>query len=485
MAGTHLRRLMFVPLLLLSLGSTPQDYDALNSGVVKIASLSPEGKRRTGTGFIVKLEANTAFIVTAYHVVEGDKRPTVFFFSQRNTPVTADVISNDQTADTSLLIVRVQDRLVRGVRALPLEPEQTLKPGDEVTTIGFPAGLGDWAVSKCTVSAQRGSRLTLSGAIAEGNSGGPVLGDGKVLAMITSVEGIAALATPALILGYTLNGWGVDWQGVTDAARAATEQRLEPRNGVPSEQVPKPERSSLPTVTRGHTTTIPEVVSIGKKLLSNLDKTRNTGKGFDYWPDGGIQIAYYHLATFATYAMLGRLSPHPVFLSGPHDGQALDLDSRFTFGHYNPEFLVWFYDHLLEVLQDRSFIESTTTLFQRYLGGTGMAYWATYTVLSAHPQELNALLEDYKARMANRTLPEHYYYNIAWQQAEGRFASIKVLHASYDANIVAPAVYFWLRRYIDGTHQQFFSMLESLLVAYQMLETEIPYYNPQELPRVQ
>lgn len=216
------------------------------------------------------------------------------------------------------------------------------------------------------------------------------------------------------------------------------------------------------------TAIVPQVISIGKKILSNLDKTRNTGADFDYWPNGGIQIAYYHLATFVSYEMLVKLSPYPIFVSGPHGTDKLNLDAPFSFGHYNPEFLRWFHDHLINILQDDAFIHPTKKLFEKYLGETAMTYFATYNILNEHPKELNALLQDYKTRIDNRTLPEMYYYNIAWE-GEKHFQSLKNLYATYDANVVAPAVYFWLRRHIDGTHQEIFSILESLLGAYRMI----------------
>jgi len=118
-------------------------------------------------------------------------------------------------------------------------------------------------------------------------------------------------------------------------------------------------------------------------------------------------------------------------------------------------------------------------------GKTAIAYWERYNILNEHPKELNALLQDYKTRMDNQTLPVGYYYNIAWEEGEKRFASLKQLYASHDGNVVAPAVYFWLRRHIDGTHQQVFSMLESLLGAYQIVEKQPRmYFKPGDLPRV-
>ena len=226
----------------------------------------------------------------------------------------------------------------------------------------------------------------------------------------------------------------------------------------------------------------PVVIAILKKTFSNLDKTVNTGQGFDYWPDGGIQIAYYHLATFVTYGMISHLSPHPVFGSGPHGAVNLNLNSSQTFGHYNPQFLQWLQDHLIEILQDKSFVESTLTNFQTYLGDTAKTYWATYTILNQYPNELNTLLEDYKTRLKTRSVPDGYYYNIAWSDHANQFDSLKRLNESYNTNVVAPAVYFWLRRYIDGTEAQIFSMLEYLLVAYQIKQPERVYYDSEELP---
>ena len=141
------------------------------------------------------------------------------------------------------------------------------------------------------------------------------------------------------------------------------------------------DRDCLPAPTNSQTIN-PVIINILKKTCSNLDKTVNTGQGFDYWPNGGIQIAYYHLATFVSYEMISYLSPEPVFLSGSHGAINLNLNSSQTFGHYNPKFLRWFQDHLIEMLQDKRFVESTLKNFQTYLGDTAKTYWATYTVLN-------------------------------------------------------------------------------------------------------
>jgi len=69
-----------------------QDMERLQSGVVKITAKPPSGTTKVGTGFIVRLESNAAYIVTAAHVVAGEAHPKVEFFTKRNMPVTAEVL---------------------------------------------------------------------------------------------------------------------------------------------------------------------------------------------------------------------------------------------------------------------------------------------------------------------------------------------------------------------------------------------------------
>ena len=60
-----------------------QDLAALKSGVVKITTK----KGQVGTGFIVRLEPDVVYIITAAHVIAGDNQPEVEFFTQRQHPL--------------------------------------------------------------------------------------------------------------------------------------------------------------------------------------------------------------------------------------------------------------------------------------------------------------------------------------------------------------------------------------------------------------
>ncbi len=93
----------------------------MRAGVVKITSHT-EGKRKTGAGFIVKLEPSIAYIVTAAHVVEGDAIPQVEFFTRQNVFVKAEVrkIEGGDLQGLALLVVRGKENLPLGLMALKL-----------------------------------------------------------------------------------------------------------------------------------------------------------------------------------------------------------------------------------------------------------------------------------------------------------------------------------------------------------------------------
>jgi hypothetical protein len=213
-------------LLTLETAAWGQSLDRLKAGVVRITS-QVEGMRRTGTGFIVGLDSDAAYIVTASHVVEGDSQPRVEFFTKRNAPVQAETarIEGGDPRGLALLIVRGKDNLPGGLAALPIAQGGDLNGGEPVTVIGFPQGGGSWAVLRANIVSREGRDLTLDGSIAEGNSGGPVLLGESVIGVITQVGGAGNFgrAVPAPLIRLVLDGWGVRYgKGAGEAAATAS-----------------------------------------------------------------------------------------------------------------------------------------------------------------------------------------------------------------------------------------------------------------------
>lgn len=237
--------LSLILLLLIPSPSQSQPLEELKAGVVKITATVDKQHRRIGTGFIVKIEDETAYIVTASHVVEGDPQVQVAFYSDPNEPFTAKTIGLEGGDPKGLAVLRIKGTLPSGLRALSLDAKTTVRGGERVTLIGFPRIVGTpWAVTSGTVAGQKGRNLTFSGAADEGNSGGPLLIDGKVVGVVTEMISQFGYATPAVTMQFALKGWGVKLGEVLETQALAGEEqpalveeaRLQPTD--PSKRLP-------------------------------------------------------------------------------------------------------------------------------------------------------------------------------------------------------------------------------------------------------
>ena len=189
--------------------------------VVKITSQA-DGKRKTGTGFIVKLEPDIAYIVTAAHVVEGDQAPQVEFFTRQNVTVKAEVrkIEGNDPSGLALMVVRGKQNLAPGLTVLSLGTAVGLKAGDQVSAIGFPSGVASWGVSRINIVSLEGRNIVLSKDLEEGNSGGPILKDNKVVGLVMGLNQGFGIAVPVSIVQTVLTNWGVSFDRAVEATRS-------------------------------------------------------------------------------------------------------------------------------------------------------------------------------------------------------------------------------------------------------------------------
>jgi len=74
------------------------------------------------------------------------------------------------------------------------------------------------------------------------------------------------------------------------------------------------------------------------------------------------------------------------------------------------------------------------------------------------------LKSNYLKHINEKTLPEKFYYKIAWNSEQ--YKSINQLGNEYGINVIAPSIYFWLRRSIDGTDESIYTALDKILRAY-------------------
>jgi S1-C subfamily serine protease len=187
------------------------DVEHLKAGVVKVMA-QIKGHTKIGSGFIVRLEKDATYIVTASHVIEGDPHPQIIFFGHPGQPHKAAVVRSEGGDARGVAALIVNDRLPSGLRALKLESLLRVKDGEMVTLIGFPRVAGtDWAITPGTVAGRRGTDLTVSGTADEGSSGGPIIKDnGNVIAFVTEVLERFVYARPVAGPVFdALKGWGV------------------------------------------------------------------------------------------------------------------------------------------------------------------------------------------------------------------------------------------------------------------------------------
>ncbi len=107
----------------------------------------------------------------------------------------------------------------------------------------------------------------------------------------------------------------------------------------------------------------------------------------------GTRNLYQHLRLFMDLRKLQSLSPVPVFVSGPHLAAAPDQSGAvpeqdfnfhsFDFGHYNPEFVSWAFDHAIPASTDGLLRQVTQPFYERYLREMSRYYYITYLDVQA------------------------------------------------------------------------------------------------------
>ncbi|MGD9850950.1 MAG: serine protease [Nitrospirales bacterium] len=187
------------------------DLGLLKKGVVKVsAQFDKSGK--VGTGFIAGQGQKYVYIVTASHVVEQEMEVPesilVTFFTGQEEPLPARVVKKEGGDPRGLALLKVGGAIPEDIQILEWDNQSQLHGGEEVMLIGFPrVGGNAWAVTKGTLSGFDGPVLKFSGAVEEGNSGGPLLYQGKVIGVVMEVTGQFGNAKPSQIAQFTVENW--------------------------------------------------------------------------------------------------------------------------------------------------------------------------------------------------------------------------------------------------------------------------------------
>jgi hypothetical protein len=179
-------------------------------GVVKIIAQGEEQQPKIGTGVVVRVDQQAVYIVTAAHVIEGDPKPTVTFFSAPSQPLVAQMVGIQGGDQHGLAALRVAGSIPNGVVALPLDRTTKVVGGEALTFTGFPRTLPPWTVSAGTLSGLKGPLLAFQGLIEEGHSGGPLVLNGQVIGIVSEARERLGYAVLASIVTVALRGWAIE-----------------------------------------------------------------------------------------------------------------------------------------------------------------------------------------------------------------------------------------------------------------------------------
>ncbi len=261
----------FIVVLVFASTTFAQNLDAIKAGVVKITTKTGQ----VGTGFIVRVEPERLYIITAAHVIAGDLQPSISFFSKDlisigTGPIQGAVLPgaqvNDDLRGLAVVIIQGKEQRPANISGLIFESSsQLVSAGKQALVIGHPGGGGDWTVVKRDISNRIVHDISLDPGMASRFSGGPILVDGKVVGMVMTNRGEFGLGvTHKSLLNY-LDGIGIEPQPAVWTSSGGFVLKPKEPSTVPNDRKPYHERRGF-------------IVEEPSQVLSNNLPSSITGK---------------------------------------------------------------------------------------------------------------------------------------------------------------------------------------------------------------
>lgn len=212
------------------------------------------------------------------------------------------------------------------------------------------------------------------------------------------------------------------------------------------------------------------------------DATKKTScQSFDYHPNGGLQNLWCHRPARLTLEAIAKNAAVDIFKSGPHSKTDLVTDSRYEFGHYNPEFVKWLVEKVPPSPRDSATQKLTQPAYDKHLKPLAEIFWKTLQKAKAEPDCFNHEKTAYADLIAKKKLPESYYERWFYFMNPKYCAKAKTglgpmdgfdyfskngFDGGVDGNVTKTVVGFWLRRSMDGTMDPFAEGLTKLITSY-------------------
>lgn len=178
----------------------------------------------------------------------------------------------------------------------------------------------------------------------------------------------------------------------------------------------------------------------------------------------GLRSIHCALRGVLGLAELEALAGQPFFLYGPHDPQGLRLMAD-AFGAYSPAMVQWIETNMLPAASDTEVIARTQWIYDQSLGRMARAYHRSYVQLSRNLWHFD---QERRYLMAMIEGDRPWAYMGARFQPDMLYAVLDLDIQAEDLNWyhVDTAIRYWQRRSIDGTADEVFQALETLLSVY-------------------
>jgi S1-C subfamily serine protease len=165
---------------------------SVRPAVVYVVVATDSGAQ-SGSGFVLRSDANTSTIVTANHVIEGETQVDVIFDSNEHERYPAQIVMRDHRRDVAILKVPAGHR-----HTLSLESARDTQEGTAIIVMGYPRVTLEFeriagddlrpTVHSGIVSAVRfnGEVIQFDALTDHGDSGGPIIDEatGRVVAIV-------------------------------------------------------------------------------------------------------------------------------------------------------------------------------------------------------------------------------------------------------------------------------------------------------------